>query len=98
MEFQKISSPSLRDLFVEQLEHLILSGKLKIGEKLPPERQLAEMMQVSRAVVNSGLGELERKGFSELAVFEVPADVPEEKIERIALEIRKKILAIQIDM
>ena len=63
MEFQKISSPSLRDLFVEQLEHLILSGKLKIGEKLPPERQLAEMMQVSRAVVNSGLGELERKGF-----------------------------------
>ena len=42
--------------------------------------------------------QLERKGFSELAVFEVPADVPEEKIERIALEIRKKILAIQIDM
>lgn len=63
MEFTKISSPSLRDLFVEQLENLILSGKLKIGEKLPPERRLAEMMQVSRAVVNSGLGELERKGF-----------------------------------
>lgn len=63
MEFAKISSPSLRDLFVEQLEHLILSGKLKIGEKLPPERQLAEMTQVSRAVVNGGLGELERKGF-----------------------------------
>lgn len=42
--------------------------------------------------------QLERKGFSELAVFEVPADVPEEKIERIALEIRKKVLAIQIDM
>lgn len=27
MEFQKISSPSLRDLFIEQLEHLILSGQ-----------------------------------------------------------------------
>ena len=53
MEFQKISSPSLRDLFIEQLEHLILSGKLQVGEKLPPERQLAEMMQVSRAVVNT---------------------------------------------
>ena len=63
MEFQKISSPSLRELFVDQLEHMILSGKLKIGEKLPPERQLAEMMQVSRAVVNSGLSELEKKGF-----------------------------------
>ena len=63
MEFQKISSPSLRDLFIEQLEHLILSGKLPVGEKLPPERQLAEMMQVSRAVVNSGISELEKKGF-----------------------------------
>jgi len=63
MEFQKISSPSLRDLFIEQLEHLILSGKLQVGEKLPPERQLAEMMQVSRAVVNSGITELARKGF-----------------------------------
>ena len=63
MEFQKISSPSLRDLFIEQLEHLILSGKLQVGEKLPPERQLAEMMQVSRAVVNNGISELEKKGF-----------------------------------
>ena len=63
MEFQKISSPSLKELFIEQLEHMILSGKLKIGEKLPPERQLSEMMQVSRAVVNSGISELEKKGF-----------------------------------
>lgn len=63
MEFQKISSPTLRELFVEQLQHLILSGKLKIGEKLPPERQLAEKMQVSRAVVNGGISDLEKMGF-----------------------------------
>lgn len=63
MEFQKLSSPSLRELFVEQLEHMILSGKLKMGEKLPSERQLAEMMQVSRAVVNGGLTDLEKNGF-----------------------------------
>lgn len=63
MEFQKISAPSLHELFVDQLEHLIISGKLQIGEKLPPERQLAEMMQVSRSVVNSGINELEKKGF-----------------------------------
>ncbi|WMC93332.1 FadR/GntR family transcriptional regulator [Kineothrix sp. MB12-C1] len=63
MEFQKISSPSLRDLFVGQLENMILSGKLHIGEQLPPERHLAEAMQVSRAVVNSGIAELEKKGF-----------------------------------
>lgn len=62
MEFQKISSPSLKELFVEQLENMILSGKLKIGERLPPERQLAEQMQVSRAVVNGGLSQLEKCG------------------------------------
>jgi len=63
MEFQKLSSPSLHELFVDQLEHMIISGKLQIGEQLPPERQLAEMMQVSRSVVNGGINELEKKGF-----------------------------------
>lgn len=42
---------------------MTLSGKLKIGEKLPPERRLAEMMQVSRAVVNGGITDLEKMGF-----------------------------------
>lgn len=54
MEFKKISSPTLRELFVQQLEDLILSGKLKIGEKLLTEWQLAESMQVSRSVVEGG--------------------------------------------
>jgi len=56
----------LKELFIEQLEHMILSGNLAIGEKLPSERQLAETMQVSRGVVNSGLAELEKKGFLEI--------------------------------
>lgn len=63
MEFHKLSSPSLRELFVEQLIGMILSDKLKIGEKLPSERQLAESMQVSRAVVNNGISDLEKMGF-----------------------------------
>lgn len=63
MEFKKLSAPSLKELFIQQMENLILSGELKIGDKLPPERQLADAMQVSRSVVNSGIVELERKGF-----------------------------------
>lgn len=63
MEFSKLSAPSLKELFVEQLESMILSGKLPVGEQLPPERILAESMQVSRAVVNAGITELARKGF-----------------------------------
>ena len=63
MQFQKISAPSLKELFVEQLENKILSGELPIGAKLPSERELATSMQVSRAVVNAGIAELEQKGF-----------------------------------
>lgn len=63
MDFTKLKAPTLKELFVRELETMILSGKLKIGEKLPPERILAEQMQVSRAVVNSGIAELSRKGF-----------------------------------
>jgi GntR family transcriptional repressor for pyruvate dehydrogenase complex len=63
MEFTKLSAPSLKELFIRQFETMILSGKLPIGEKLPPERELAQSMQVSRAVVNAGIAELARKGF-----------------------------------
>lgn len=63
MEFTKLSAPSLKELFVSELEGMILSGKLSIGEKLPSEREIAKTMQVSRTVVNSGLLELSRKGF-----------------------------------
>ena len=56
-----------RQTLSKQLMNAIISsiesGELATGEKLPPERQLAEMMQVSRSVVNGGIGELEKKGF-----------------------------------
>ncbi len=63
MEFHKLEAPSLKDLFIQQLEDMILSGQLQVGQKLPSERELASSMQVSRAVVNSGIAEMERKGF-----------------------------------
>ena len=66
MEFEKLSSPSLKDLFVQQLQGMILSGALPAGTQLPPERTLAERMQVSRTVVNSGLSELSAQGFLEV--------------------------------
>ena len=52
MEFSKITAPSLKDLFVQQIEEKILSGELPVGSKMPPEREMAEQMKVSRAVVN----------------------------------------------
>ncbi len=66
MEFTRLSAPTLKELFIEQLETMILSGKLAIGEKLPSERELAESMRISRSVVNAGLSEIADKGFLEI--------------------------------
>ncbi|XOQ49632.1 MAG: Pyruvate dehydrogenase complex repressor [Eubacteriales bacterium] len=66
MEFQKLSAPSLKELFIRQIRESILSGQVSVGTRLPPERELARQMQVSRAVVNSGLTELELQGFLEI--------------------------------
>lgn len=66
MEFEKLSAPSLKDLFIQQLRGMILSGELPVGTQLPPERELAQQMQVSRAVVNGGMAELAKQGFVEV--------------------------------
>ena len=44
MEFEKLSAPSLKDLFIQQLQRMILSGELAVGTLLPPERELAQQM------------------------------------------------------
>lgn len=63
MEFTKLCAPTLKDLFIREMESMILSGRLAVGERLPSERELAEQMQVSRAVINGGISDLARKGF-----------------------------------
>ena len=57
-----IKMESLREIVVHRIEELILSGKLSIGQKLPPERDLAKLLGVSRPVVHEGLVELAGKG------------------------------------
>ena len=66
MQFSKLYAPSLKDLFVAQLQEKILSGELAVGTRLPSEREIAEQMQVSRAVVNNGMAQLSRQGFLEV--------------------------------
>ena len=51
---------------VEQIQETILSGKLKPGEMLPSERELKEMLQVSRGTLREALRVLEQKGLIEI--------------------------------
>lgn len=66
MGYTKITTLSLTDLFVQQIENMILSGELSIGEQLPPARELSAKMGVSRPVISAGLVELEKLGFVEV--------------------------------
>lgn len=66
MGFSKISALSLTDLFVQQIENMILSGELSVGDRLPPARELSARMGVSRPVISAGLVELEKLGFVEI--------------------------------
>lgn len=66
MGFTKITNVSLTDLFVQQVENMILSGELAVGERLPPARELSARMGVSRPVISAGLVELEKLGFVEI--------------------------------
>jgi len=62
VSLQPLQVPSLKSACVTQLEHLVLSGKLKINEKLPPERELAAQLQVSRPIVHQAIVDLASKG------------------------------------
>lgn len=63
---EQVKHKSVRQDFVERLENKILSGELKVGEKLPPARELCKLMDVSLTVVNAGVSELVSKGFLEV--------------------------------
>ena len=66
MNFDKISVPSVREEFVRAIENKILSGELKIGDRLPSARELCTMMGVSLTSVSTGITELANKGFLEV--------------------------------
>jgi DNA-binding FadR family transcriptional regulator len=60
--FPHIGIPKLKTKVYETLLGLIVGGKLKVGEMLPPERILAEELGVSRTVLREAIKSLETRG------------------------------------
>lgn len=77
----------------EQIKHLILSGGVGVGERLPSIRELAGFLRVNRNTVSRVISDLEREGFvqtrrgSGVYVLEPPVGgaerYREEVIERV---------------
>lgn len=55
----------LADVITEQLESMILDGSLLAGQKLPPERELAQQFDVSRPSLREAIGNLQARGLVE---------------------------------
>lgn len=60
---QAKDSKNLKADFIQRMQAKILSGELKPGDRLPPERELAVQVGISRGSVNQGILDLERMGF-----------------------------------
>ncbi|QUL98163.1 MAG: FadR family transcriptional regulator [Candidatus Fermentithermobacillus carboniphilus] len=63
MEFKKLTTQKLPDKVKEQFVELIKNGVLKPGDRLPPERDLAGHLGVSRGVLREALQVLEAHGY-----------------------------------
>lgn len=61
--YARLTSLSMKERVIRELERSILSGELQPGDRLPPERELATQMGVSRSLVNFSILELESRGF-----------------------------------
>ena len=105
MDIVPINQKRIYQSIIEQFVGLIKSGKLQIGEKMPSERTLAEMFNVSRASIREALSALEIVGLIEVRPGEgsfvtelkiaplinalTPLFVKDEAMERDLLDFRK---------
>lgn len=62
MSDDPIRASKISDIIAKRLEAMILEGSLAPGQKMPPERELAQQFEVSRPSLREALHKLEAKG------------------------------------
>ena len=66
MAFEKISIPSAKECFFENIKSKILTGELSPGQKLPSERELSERTGINQSAIHLAIKDLERTGFLDI--------------------------------
>ena len=85
-----VKSTRIYEQIVGQVRALIAEGRLKSGDRLPPERELAETLMVSRPSVREALRALQSRGLIEIRAGEgafVRAVSLDDLVEPLALVI-----------
>src|SRR5690625_5212397 len=62
MEFKPIKKKVISDYITSQLKKLIVKQEIKIGDKLPNERELCNLFDASRSSIREALRTLESQG------------------------------------
>jgi DNA-binding FadR family transcriptional regulator len=66
--YQQVRPYKIPEEIVQQIKTLIKEGKLVPGERLPPERTLADLLGVGRSSLREAINILETLGFIEIKV------------------------------
>jgi GntR family transcriptional repressor for pyruvate dehydrogenase complex len=61
--FESVKSNRISEYIISQIRNAVFEGKLKPGDRLPPEHQLMETFGVSKATLREALRGLELLGF-----------------------------------
>jgi GntR family transcriptional repressor for pyruvate dehydrogenase complex len=82
------------ELVLQRIEAQIVSGALRAGERLPPERELAELLGVSRPAVREALRVLEAQGVVRSQVGQGPGSGT--TIDRVPSDALARLLRLHV--
>src|SRR5665647_1450203 len=93
-EWTPVSRVRTYELVLQNIEAQIVSGALRAGERLPPERELAELLGVSRPAVREALRVLEAQGVVRSQVGQGPGSGT--TIDRVPSDALARLLRLHV--
>lgn len=63
--FTAVENKKISQIVIEQIQEMIMTGQLKAGDRLPPERELTELFHIGRPALREALKALEVLGLVE---------------------------------
>ena len=93
-KWQPVARVRTYELVLHRIEAQIVSGALRAGERLPPERELAELLGVSRPAVREALRVLEAQGAVRSQVGQGPGSGT--TIDRVPRDALARLLRLHV--